>query len=91
MDQRHGDLQYKQGCHLRLQLDGICWPRDILGKDIKDIRIITWGYDSSVVNAFAGSSQASVFGHAETLLTDIASPRMRTSTARVSHVSQSAS
>jgi hypothetical protein len=76
---------------LRLQLDGVCWPRDILSKDIKQIRIITWGYDSSVVNAFAGSSQASIFGHSEDLLTDIASPRLRTGAVRVSHEPQGAS
>ena len=71
---------------LHLQLGDVCWPRDILSKDIKQIRIITWGYDSSVVNAFAGSSQASIFGHSEDLLTDVASRRLRASTVRVSHI-----
>ena len=74
---------------LKPRAKNLCLP--VATHLIKDIRIITWGYDSSVVNAFAGSSQASVFGHAETLLTDIASPRMRSSAARVSHVPQSAS
>jgi len=60
--------------------DGVFWPRHILSEDMKQIRIITWGYDSSVVRVFAGSSQASIFGHAENLLADIASQRLRPGT-----------
>ncbi|OBT71773.1 hypothetical protein VF21_09395 [Pseudogymnoascus sp. 05NY08] len=29
----------------------VCWPRDFLKNDITKVRIITWGYDSSVANA----------------------------------------
>jgi hypothetical protein len=65
-----------------------CWPRDLLKHDVKNIRVITWGYDSSVVKAFAGSSQASIFGHAEALLTDISSRRLRQGEVKVSSMLQ---
>ncbi|KAK7688526.1 hypothetical protein QCA50_008064 [Cerrena zonata] len=51
------------------------WPRDLLGKDVKNIRIISWGYDSDVMKVFSSSSQDTIVGHAETLLTDIDSLR----------------
>ena len=40
-------------------------------------RIMTWGYDSSVAKALEFSSQNSLFGHAENLLTDLANKRRR--------------
>ena len=40
------------------------WPRDLLGEDLRNTRIISWGYDSN-------SSQDTIIGHAETLLADI--------------------
>lgn len=36
---------------------------------------MTWGYDSSVAQAFEFSSQNSLFGHADNLLTDLANKR----------------
>lgn len=51
------------------------WPRDLLSKDFPNARIITWGYDSNVVNFFAPSSKNSLFGHANNLLTDVATLR----------------
>ena len=51
------------------------WPRDLLGKDLQNIRIISWGYDSDVMKMFSSSSQDTIVGHAETLLTDIDSLR----------------
>ncbi|OBT86647.1 hypothetical protein VE02_04446 [Pseudogymnoascus sp. 03VT05] len=50
----------------------VCWPRDFLKNDITKARIITWGYDSSVANASKYASKESIFGHSETLLSDIA-------------------
>lgn len=49
----------------------ICWPRDFLKKDLPNVRIISWGYDSSVLKPIKASSQASIFSHAENLLHDI--------------------
>lgn len=53
----------------------VCWPRDLLPKDVADARILTWGYDSSVANLFTQASQEKLFGHAETLLNDLARDR----------------
>jgi len=54
----------------------ICWPRDLLTEDVNNARVITWGYDSSVANVFQFASKESIFGHADTLLGDLA--RLRT-------------
>jgi protein SERAC1 len=52
-------------------IGNICWPRDLLKNDLKDARIISWGYDSSVLKPVKSSSQASIFGHVDNLLNDI--------------------
>lgn len=49
----------------------VCWPRDLLKKDLPEARIITWGYDAKVANLFKSASNESIFGHAETLLSDL--------------------
>lgn len=49
---------------------GFIWPKELLPEDVKRSRIITWGYDSSVFK-FSGASQASIFGHAENLISDL--------------------
>lgn len=53
----------------------VCWPRDLLPKDVDNVRILTWGYDSSVANVFSYASRESIFGHADTLLNDLARVR----------------
>jgi len=55
---------------------GVCWPRDLLKVDAPECRIFTWGYDSSVANVTQAASQATIFGHAESLLLDICMSRM---------------
>lgn len=52
-----------------------CWPRDFLKNDIKNARIISWGYDANIVNFFSNASQASLFGHGQTLLDQVAQRR----------------
>ncbi|OBT63079.1 hypothetical protein VE03_07456 [Pseudogymnoascus sp. 23342-1-I1] len=56
----------------------VCWPRDFLKHDIPNVRIITWGYDSGVANALKYASKESIFGHSETLLSDVAMLRSDT-------------
>ncbi|KAK3984467.1 hypothetical protein QBC44DRAFT_388270, partial [Cladorrhinum sp. PSN332] len=54
----------------------VCWPRDLLKDDVKNARIVSWGYDSSIANLkFSNSSQASVFGNAQNLLDQLWSLR----------------
>ena len=55
---------------------GICWPRDLLKDDLDNVRIMSWGYDSGIAHLWKSTSQASVFGHAETLLSDLANLRL---------------
>ena len=62
-----------RGSRLKTWSSGdVCWPRDLLKDDMKNARVITWGYDASVANAFAYASKESIFGHADTLLSDLA-------------------
>jgi hypothetical protein len=62
-----------RGSRLKTWSSGdIVWPRDLLKDDLKNARVITWGYDASVANALAFASKESVFGHADTLLNDLA-------------------
>ncbi|KAI1415372.1 hypothetical protein F5Y13DRAFT_196709 [Hypoxylon sp. FL1857] len=49
----------------------IFWPRDLLKDDVENARAITWGYDAKVANGFSWASKESLFGHANTLLTDL--------------------
>jgi len=53
----------------------VCWPRDLLKVDAPGCRIFTWGYDSSVANVTQAASQATIFGHSESLLQDICMSR----------------
>lgn len=50
----------------------VFWPRDLLRDDVKSARVVTWGYDANVANAFTYASKESIFGHADTLLSDLA-------------------
>jgi pimeloyl-ACP methyl ester carboxylesterase len=55
----------------------VCWPRDYLKDEIETARIITWGYDSSVINPVRSAAQESIFSHSENLLSDLARLRKR--------------
>ena len=50
----------------------IFWPRDLLPKMFPQARIITWGYGVQIDKIFASASQATIFHHAQTLLSDLA-------------------
>ena len=52
--------------------DNFCWPKELLPEDLKNSRVITWGYDASIAKFFQQASQESIFGHAGTLLDDLA-------------------
>ena len=49
----------------------ICWPRDFLKEDLSEARVFTFGWDAMIANFSSYASQESLFGHAETLLTDL--------------------
>lgn len=49
----------------------ICWPRDFLKDDLSGARVFTFGWDAMIANLGSYARQESLFGHAETLLTDL--------------------
>ena len=51
--------------------NGVFWPKDLLSEDIKNIRIITFGYDSDVVKFLGKVSQNQIRDHAQTLIGDL--------------------
>lgn len=73
------DLVFVHGLHgSRMKTwskDGVFWPRDLLKDDLKNARVITWGYDANIANAFSYASKESLFGHSNTLLSDLADLR----------------
>lgn len=45
------------------------WPYDLLKDDCKNVRILTFGYDSAVSNFFSGvANKSHIFGHSRALL-----------------------
>ncbi|KAF6229944.1 hypothetical protein HO133_004281 [Letharia lupina] len=54
----------------------VCWPRDLLKEDIDRVRIMSWAYDSGVAHFLKSASQVSIFGHGESLLSDLAEQRL---------------
>lgn len=47
-------------------------PQDLLSEAFPRARIVTWGYDVQIEQAFNSTSKASIFQHAGTLLSDLA-------------------
>ena len=51
--------------------NGVFWPRDLLSRDVQNIRIIIFGYDSDVVKVFGQVNRNQIRDHARTLITDL--------------------
>ena len=51
--------------------NGIFWPRDLLSRDVPNVRIIVFGYDSDVVRFFGRVSRNQIRDHARTLVADL--------------------
>ena len=49
----------------------VFWPRDLLPEVLPLSRIMTWGYDVQIERLLSSTSKASIFHHAETLLSDL--------------------
>ena len=49
----------------------VFWPRDLLPRAFPQARIVTWGYDVQIEGLLAATSQASIYHHAENLLSDL--------------------
>ena len=52
-------------------LQEVFWPKDLLAKAIPQARIVTWGYDVQVEQMFSSASKATIFHHAQALLSDL--------------------
>ncbi|KAI1127661.1 hypothetical protein F5Y10DRAFT_265938 [Nemania abortiva] len=70
------DLVFVHGlCGSRLKTwtrDSVFWPRDLLKEDLKNVRVVTWGYGTNIANASTYGNEESLFGHATALLNDLA-------------------
>ncbi|KAI9656759.1 MAG: hypothetical protein M1821_003398 [Bathelium mastoideum] len=51
------------------------WPREFLPTKFPHARIMTWGYDVSIKQFLASSSDATIIHHSETLLGDLSAMR----------------
>lgn len=51
------------------------WPKEILPAVVPETRIYTWGYDVDINHVFSSASQATVFQHAMSLLSDLDNAR----------------
>jgi len=51
------------------------WPKELLPAAVPETRIYTWGYDVGINHVFSSASQAAVFQHAMSLLSDLDNAR----------------
>ena len=59
---------------------GIHWPSGLLGQDLPDTRIMSFGYDADVVNLWNPASKSRLSSHGENLVGDLVRERERTDT-----------
>lgn len=62
----------------RHEQTGVYWPKELLGKDLADARILSFGYDVDVVRFWNPASNNTVSNHAENLLGALSRIRGRT-------------
>ena len=59
---------------------GIHWPSALLGQDLPDTRILSFGYDADIVNFWNPASNSRLSSHAEDLVGDLVREREGTDT-----------
>src|SRR3981189_2808041 len=57
--------------------NGICWPRDLLPKEVPQARILTYGYDSRTQSSEPITHQT-LYGHGTSLVSSLSLYRRRT-------------
>ena len=67
--------------------NGVFWPKDLLSRDVPNVRIITFGYDSGVVRFFGRVSQNQIHDHAKTLIGDLRGCRKKEEEVRYHDIS----
>ena len=77
-----GDAEYvassESGQSSLSSAKGTFWPKHLLSKVIPETRIFTYGYDVNINHLSSPASQATVFQHAATFLSDLANERVST-------------
>lgn len=62
----------------------VFWPLDLLAADIKNVRILTYGYDSHISRFFKGSAnQNNIFAHGQDLLNALERARRKSTIKRI--------
>jgi hypothetical protein len=56
---------------------GVYWPKDLLGPGIRNVRILTFGYDAKATKAFERISQNNIHDHAQQLVSDLQMERQQ--------------
>jgi pimeloyl-ACP methyl ester carboxylesterase len=59
---------------------GTFWPRDLLPRDVPNVRVMTFGYPADIVNLLRPTSTSGVTNHAASLVGALEGIRMRTRT-----------
>ena len=59
---------------------GVHWPSTLLGQDIPDARILSFGYDADIVKFWNPASNSRLSNHAENMVGDLVRKRERTNT-----------
>jgi hypothetical protein len=56
----------------------VFWPRDLLADDLKNVRIMTFGYDADIVGILKTAGSNTLRGHGKSLAADLAMHRLKT-------------
>ena len=56
------------------------WPSELLGQDIPDARILSFGYDADIINLWDPASNSKLSNHAENMVGDLVRKREETDT-----------
>ena len=62
------------------QKSGVHWPSKLLRQDMRDARILSFGYDADIVNFWNPASNSRLSNHAENMIGDLVRNRERTDT-----------
>ncbi|KAK6350003.1 hypothetical protein TWF696_006255 [Orbilia brochopaga] len=56
---------------------GVLWPRDLLPREIPEVRILSYGYDTKVTSWFEGATSNMIHHHSETMVSRLHNFRSR--------------
>ncbi|KAJ6261835.1 hypothetical protein Dda_2634 [Drechslerella dactyloides] len=56
---------------------GVLWPRDLLAREIPEVRVLSYGYDTKVTSWFEGATSNMIHHHSETMISRLHNFRSR--------------